>query len=136
MLSRRVIARIWSQLDSANRTKPLPLPYLGAILLTQNHAPQVQVLFDCLEVLFDGIELLAYPFKVTVKPAVELAFEMAVSDLKQHHAKHTYLKTSPTIVSVDPDSKFTLLIDNGLQLEVSRKFFEDRKRVNKLSLQE
>jgi len=132
MLSRRIIAQVWTQLDDANRTKPLPLPYLGAIQLTQNEASQVRTLFDCLEVLFEEAELVAYPFKVTVQPAVELAFEMAVNDLKQHHTKHTYLKTSPTIVSVDPDSKFTLLVDNGLQLEISRKFFEDRRRVNEL----
>ncbi|HET89950.1 MAG TPA: hypothetical protein ENN99_04305 [Chloroflexi bacterium] len=130
MISRRVIARMWAQIDDA--IKPLPLPYMGAILLTQNEAAQIRTLFDCLETLFDQAELVAYPFKVTVQPAVELAFEMPVNDLKEHHTKHTYLKTSPTIVSVDPDSKFTLLVDNGLQLEVSRKFFEDRRRMNEL----
>lgn len=132
MLSRRVIAQIWTQLNAGNKTQPLPLPYLGAILLTQNEATQIRTLFDCLEVLFDRFELLAYPFKVAVQPAVELAFEMVVNDLKQHHTKHTYLKTSPTIVSVDPDSKFTLLVDNGLQLEISRQFFDDRRRVSDL----
>ncbi|MGQ9494564.1 MAG: hypothetical protein ACUVR2_12550, partial [Anaerolineae bacterium] len=132
MLSRRVIAQIWAQLDAANKTKPLPLPYLGAILLTQNEANQIRTLFDSLEVLFEEVVLSAYPFEVTVQPAVELALEMAVNDRKQHHTKHTYLKTSPTIVSVDPHSKFTLLVDNGLQLEVSRHFFEDRKRVDEL----
>jgi len=131
-LSRRIIARIWTQLDAANKTRPLPLPYLGAILLTQNEAAQIRILFDCLEVLFDKVELLAYPFRVTVQPAVELAFEMAVSDLQKHHTKHTYLKTSPLIVAVDHQSKFTLLVDNGLQLEVSKEFFEDRKQLREL----
>lgn len=132
MLSRRIIAQIWTQLDAANKTQPLPLPYLGAILLTQNEANQIRNLFDSLEVLFEEVVLSAYPFEVTVQPAVELALEMAVNDRKQHHTKHTYLKTSPTIVSVDPHSKFTLLVDNGLQLEVSRHFFEDRKRIDEL----
>ncbi|MFQ6100055.1 MAG: hypothetical protein ACE5OS_02315 [Anaerolineae bacterium] len=132
MLSRRLIAQIWTRLDAANEMQPLPLPYVGAILLTQNKAAQIRTLFDCLEVLFDKVELVAYPFKVTVQPAAELAFEMAVNDLKQHHTKHTYLKTSPIIVPVHPDSKFTLLVDNGLQLEVNCKFFEDRRRVNEL----
>jgi len=131
-LSRRIIARIWAQLDAANKTRPLPLPYLGAILLTQDKAAQVRTLFDCLEVLFDKVELLAYPFKVTVQPAVELAFEMAVNDLQKHHTKHTYLKTSPLIVAVAPQSKFTLLVDNGLQLEVNKEFFEDRKQLREL----
>ncbi|MGB9872853.1 MAG: hypothetical protein ACPLYD_14505, partial [Anaerolineae bacterium] len=93
---------------------------------------QVRALFDRLEALFKPVELVAYPFRIAVQPAVELAFEMAVNDLKQHHTKHTYLKTSPTIVAVDLDSKFTLLVDNGLQLEVSRQFFEDRRRVHEL----
>ena len=132
MLSRRIIARIWTQMDAANRTKPLPLPYLGAILLTQDNRDQIVTMFNCLELLFDTVELLAYPFKVTVQPAVELSFEMAVNDLQKHHTKHTYLKANPSVISVDPNSKFTILVDNGLQMEVSRRFFEDRKRMNKL----
>ncbi|WP_347244887.1 hypothetical protein, partial [Thermogutta sp.] len=132
MISRRVIARLWTSLNNDNQAQPLPLPYLGAILLTQDKGDQVRALFDRLEALFEPVELVAYPFRIAVQPAVELAFEMAVNDLKQHHTKHTYLKTSPTIVAVDPDSKFTLLVDNGLQLEVSRQFFADRRRVHEL----
>lgn len=132
MISRRIIAQIWTRLDPNNKGKPLPLPYLGAILFTQDQDEQIGALFDRLETLFEPVELLAYPFRISVQPSVELAFEMAVNDLKQHHTKHTYLKTSPTIVSVDPHSKFTLLVDNGLQLEVSRQFFEDRRRVDEL----
>ncbi len=132
MISRRIIASLWAELDADNRNKPLPLPYLGAILFTQDQNEKIRALFDRLEALFESVELLAYPFRVTVQPAVELAFEMVVNDRKQHHTKHTYLKTSPTIVGVDPASKFTLLVDNGLQMEVSRQFFEDRKRLQKL----
>lgn len=132
MISRRVIAQIWTRLDPSNQGQPLPLPYLGAILFTQDKAEQVRALFDCLEVLFEPIELVAYPFRIAVQPSVELVFDMAVNDLKQHHTKHTYLKASPTIVAVDPNSKFTLLVDNGLQMEVSRQFFEDRRRVDEL----
>ncbi|MEM3554401.1 MAG: hypothetical protein QXU79_01090 [Candidatus Micrarchaeaceae archaeon] len=131
MISRRIIAQIWTRLDT-NKGRPLPLPYLGAILFTQDKAERVRALFDCLKTLFEPVELMAYPFRIAVQPSVELAFEMAVNDLKQHHTKHTYLKTSPTIVSIGPDSKFTLLVDNGLQLEVSRHFFEDRRRVDQL----
>jgi len=132
MISRRIIASLWAELDAGNRNQPLPLPYLGAILFTQDQNEKIRALFDRLEALFESVELLAYPFRVTVQPAVELAFEMVVNDRKQHHTKHTYLKTSPTIVGVDPASKFTLLVDNGLQMEVSRQFFEDRKRLQKL----
>ncbi|MBC7227422.1 MAG: hypothetical protein H5T61_09320 [Thermoflexales bacterium] len=132
MISRRIIARIWTRLDTNNKGKLLPLPYLGAILFTQDKDEQVRALFDCLETLFEPVELVAYPFRTAVQPSVELAFEMAVNDLKQHHTKHTYLKTSPVIVSVSPDSKFTLLVDNGLQVEVSRQFFEDYRRVDEL----
>jgi hypothetical protein len=132
LISRRIIASLWAELDAGNRNLPLPLPYLGAILFTQDQNEKIRALFDRLEALFESVELLAYPFRVTVQPAVELAFEMVVNDRKQHHTKHTYLKTSPTIVGVDPGSKFTLLVDNGLQMEVSRQFFEDRKRLQKL----
>ncbi len=132
MISRRMIAGLWAELDSGNPNRPLPLPYLGGILFTQDQNEKIRALFDRLEALFEPVELLAYPFRVTVQPAVELAFEMVVNDRKQHHTKHTYLKTSPTIVGVDPGSKFTLLVDNKLQMEVSRQFFEDRKRLQKL----
>ena len=132
MISRRIIASLWAELDAGNKNLPLPLPYLGAILFTQDQNEKIRALFDCLEVLFESVELMAYPFRVTVQPAVELAYEMVVNDRKQHHTKHTYLKTSPTIVGVDPGSKFTLLVDNGLQMEVSRQFFEDRKRLREL----
>jgi hypothetical protein len=131
-LSRRVIGEIWRRLNDGDGTQPMPLPYLGAILLTQNEAWKVRTLFNHFEVLFDEAVLRAYPFKVTVQPAIELAFEMAVNDLEKHHTKHTYLKTSPIIVAVDPRSKFTLLVDNGLQLEVSHEFFENLKQLRKL----
>jgi hypothetical protein len=132
MISRRIIAGLWAELDTGNKNLPLPLPYLGAILFTQDQNEKIRALFDRLEALFGSVEFMAYPFRVTVQPAVELAFEMAVNDRKQHHTKHTYLKTSPTIVGVDPGSKFTLLVDNRLQVEVNRQFFEDRKRLQKL----
>lgn len=131
LVSRRIIGQIWKQLNH-EVTRSLPLPYLGAILLTERDAQQIRALFDQLEMLFDEVVLWAYPFRIVAQPAVEIAFEMAVNDKKQHLTKHTYLKTSPTIVSVALDSKFTVLVDNGLQLEVSRQFFEDRKRVDEL----
>jgi len=131
-LSRRVIGEIWRRLNDGDGTQPLPLPYLGAILLTQDKAQEVQKLFYCLDVLFSDVQLWAYPFKVTARPAIDLAFEMAINDLQKHHTKHTYLKTNPITAVVEPGSKFTLLVDNGLQLEVSRQFFNDRKRLNQL----
>jgi len=133
MLSRRFIARIWAQLEAdSNMSRPLPLPYLGAILLTQNNSKQIRKLFESLGELFEQVRLRAYPFEVIVRPSVELAFEMAINDLQRHHTKHTYLKTSPTIVPVAPDSKFTVLVDNKLQIEISREFFEDQRRMDKL----
>lgn len=133
VLSRRIIGRIWRRLhDDGAQPLPLPLPYLGAILSTEREARQIRALFEQLEMLFDDVVLWAYPFRIAVQPAVEIAFEMAVNDKKQHLTKHTYLKTSPLITVVDPDNKFTLLVDNGLQLEISKKFFEDRRRVNEL----
>jgi len=132
-LSRRIIARIWTQLDAANKTQSLSLPYLGAVLFTERDAQRIREdLFDQFEMLFDEVVLWAYPFRIAVQPAVEIAFEMAVNDKEKHLTKHTYLKTSPSVVAVNPDSKFNVLVDNRLQLEVNREFFEDRKRVNEL----
>ncbi|MGQ9627970.1 MAG: hypothetical protein ACUVV0_13830 [Anaerolineae bacterium] len=131
-LSRRIIGEIWKRLNDGDGTQPMPLPYLGAILLTQNEPQRVRTLFEHLEMLFDEVMLRAYPFKVMVQPAIEIAFEMVVNDLQKHHTKHTYMKTSPIIVPVCPRSKFTLLVDNELQLEVSREFFEERKRLQEL----
>jgi hypothetical protein len=132
VLSRRIIGEIWQRLNDGDGTHPLPLPYLGAILLTQDKAQDVRRLFDHLEVLFCNVELRVYPFKATIQPAVELAFEMAINDLQKHHTKHTYLKSNPITVTVSPESKFMLLVDNGLQLEVSHQFFADQKRIETL----
>lgn len=132
VVSRRVIGQIWRQMND-DGARSLPLPYLGAILFTERDAQQIREnLFDQLEILFDEVVLWAYPFRIAVQPAVEIAFEMAVNDRKQHLTKHTYLKTSPLITVVDPDNKFTLLVDNGLRLEISREFFEDRRQLREL----
>lgn len=132
MISRRIVARLWAALDPAHRSKPLPLPYLGAILLTQDRDKEVRALFDRMEQIFEAVELTAYPFRVVVQPAVEVAMEMAINDCKKHHTKHTYLKTNLVVVPVSPESKFTLVLDNQLQQEVSRQFFEDRRRLDEI----
>lgn len=131
-LSRRVIGDVWRRLNDGDGAYPLPLPYLGAVLLTQDKAQDIRRLFDHLEVLFSDVKLWIYPFKTRIRPAIELAFEMTINDLQRHHTKHTYLKTNPITVTVSPESKFTLLVDNGLQLEVSHQFFTDRKRLDAL----
>jgi len=130
-LSRRIIGEIWKRL-SGRDDRPLPLPYLGGILLTEREAAQIRRLFNHFEVLFKEVVLWAYPFKIPLHPAVEIAFEMSINDRKQHLTKHTYLKTSPVIVSVHPKSKFNLLVDNGIQLEVNRELFEAKKWLEKL----
>ncbi|MEA3349697.1 MAG: hypothetical protein U9Q82_03660, partial [Chloroflexota bacterium] len=131
-LSRRVIAKLWQRLYDDDQTRPLSLPYLGAILLTQKRASDVRELFEYTEMLFSEVKLRTYPFQTTVRPAIEFIFEMAINDRKQHHTKHTYLKTNPMTMMISPDSKFTLLVDNALQLEVSRQFFADRKHLGEL----
>ena len=130
-LSRRVIGKIWQQLNDGDGTLPLPLPYLGAILLTHEKQQEIRRLFDHLDVLFSDANLWVYPFKTVIQPAVELAIEIRINSQK-HHTRHTYLKTNPITVTVSPESKFMLLVDNGLQLEVTRQFFADRERLNEL----
>lgn len=132
LLSRRVISQIWQSMETVDGNEPLPLPYLGGIFLTQGNAKEVQQLFKQFEILFTEAHLWVYPFKTMVQPAIELAFEMTINDLQKHHTKHTYLKNNPAIITVAPESKFMVLVDNGLQMELSQQFFTDWKRIQEV----
>jgi len=80
--------------------------------------------------LFSEVSLGAYPFKLYVKPAIEIGLEVAVDDKQRHHMKHTLLKTTPHTITVDLKSAIPILIDNNVQVSLTRAFFD---RVNCLA---
>lgn len=121
-MSRRIIAKLWQRV--ANE-QPLPLPYLGAIALTQKREQRslIKQLLPQLGLLFSEVTLATYPFKIEVNPAIEISLEVPVHDRKQHHAKHTLLKTVPHLVSVKPQAAVPLLIDDKVQVNLTKEFF-------------
>ena len=121
-MSRRIIAKLWQRV--ANE-QPLPLPYLGAIALTQEPEQRslIKQLLPQLDLLFSEVTLATYPFKIKVNPAIEIGLEVPVHDRKQHHAKHTLLKTAPHLVSVKPQAAIPLLIDDKVQVNLTEAFF-------------
>lgn len=121
-MSRRIIAKLWQRV--ANE-QPLPLPYLGAIALTQEPEQRslIKQLLPQLDLLFSEVTLATYPFKIEVNPAIEIGLEVPVHDQKQHHAKHTLLKTAPHLVSVKPQAAIPLLIDDKVQVNLTKEFF-------------
>ncbi len=125
-MSRRVIASLWRKIEPIS---VLPLPYLGGILLTHREADQVRKILPAMRELFVSVKLLAYPFEVKVTPGVEIALDVALADFKQHHTKHTYLKSRASIVPIRPDSRLFVLADNKLQIELNRDWFEAHDRL-------
>lgn len=120
-MSRRVIAGLWQKIEP---TAALPLPYLGGILLTHREAGQVRRILPAMRELFASVKLSVYPFEVKVTPGVEIALDVVLTDFKQHHTKHTYLKSRASIVPIHPDSRLSVLADNKLQIELNRDWFE------------
>jgi hypothetical protein len=120
-MSRRVIAALWRQIEPV---APLPLPYLGGILLTHREAEQVRKVLPALRCLFAPVTLLAYPFEAKVVPGVEVALDVVLTDFKQHHTKHTYLKSCANVVPIHPNSRLFVLADSKLQIEINRDWFE------------
>ena len=125
-MSRRIIAKMWQEIE---KDACLPLPYLGAIALTQEPEQRSRItrLLPEIEVMFSDVSLRAYPFELTAKPAIEIGLEMAVHDKKLHHTRHTLLKTTSHIITVGPQSAIPMLIDDNVQVNVTKAFFE---RVN------
>ncbi len=119
-MSRRVIAKLW---QSIAPDELLPLPYLGAILLTHNSRQRIRDLLPQLDTLFADVLLKAYPFEVMAQPAIEIALEAAIQDAK-HASKHTLLKISPRIITVGPKASVPLLTDDDVQTDVNKALFE------------
>lgn len=130
LISRRIVAQLWRRIEPV---ADLPLPYLGGVLLTHREADVVRKLLPALRGLFDSVTLQAYPYEAQVVPSVELALEVALTDLQKHHTKHTYLKSRPMSVAVHSAGRVLVLADNAMQIEISRSWFEACDRVAQLT---
>lgn len=127
-MSRRIIAELWQSIAPG---KPLPLPYLGAIAITHQQAQSIKLLLPKLKQLFADITLHVYPFEIRVRPAIEIVIETALADQK-HAGKHTLLKTTPRVVTVEPHSTVPLLIDDKIQINLTAKLFERAEMLYRL----
>ena len=125
-MSRRIIADLWRKIEP---TAALPLPYLGGILLTQREAKQVRKVLPVIRELLAPVTLLAYPFEIKVTPGVEIALDVVLTDFKQHHTKHTYLKSRANVFPIHPDSRLFILADSKLQIELNRDWFDAYDRL-------
>ena len=128
-MSRRIIAKIWQKIAE---DECLPLPYLGAIALTQEpkHRTRIAQLLPELDLLFSRVSLRAYPFELDVSPAIEIGLETSVHDRKLHHTRHTLLKTTPHIITIGSQTAIPILIDDNVQVSLTKEFFD---RVNLFS---
>ena len=124
-MSRRIIAKLWQHIAPDEH---LPLPYLGAIALTHEKKEHIKNLLPHLDLIFSKVALKAYPFESKVLPAIEVALETAVQDAN-HAGKHSLLKTTSHTITVDPQSTVPILIDDNVQVNLNKMFFE---RVNLL----
>lgn len=131
-MSRRIIAKLW---ECTTKSKPLPLPYLGAIALTQEPEQRARIaqLLPQLNLLFSEVSLRTYPFELGARPAIEIGLETSVYDKKHHHTKHTLLKTTPHIVTIDPQSTIPILIDDNVQVNLTQAFFKQVNRFAELT---
>ena len=120
-MSRRIIAKLW---QSIAKSEPLPLPYLGAIALTHEQRAHIARLLPQLNLLFSEVSLKTYPFQLGARPAIEVGLETSVYDRQYHHTKHTLLKTTPHIITVDPQSTIPILIDDNVQVNLTQAFFK------------
>ena len=128
-MSRRVIAKLWQHIAP---DEPLPLPYLGAIALTHKSKEHVRKLLPHLDLIFSEVALKAYPFESKVCPAMEFALETAIKDAK-HAGKHTLLKTTSRIITVDPQSAVPVLIDDNIRVSLTKEFFKQANFLDELT---
>ena len=129
-MSRRVIAKLWHQIAP---DKHLPLPYLGAIALTHELNDRVRNLLPHLDLIFSNVALKAYPFESEVRPAIEVALVTTIKPDRSAHQKHTLLKMTPHITTVNSQSAIPILIDDNVQVSLTKAFFEREKLLTEVT---
>lgn len=129
-MSRRVITKLWQQIAPSEH---LPLPYLGAIALTHESNDRIRSLLPHLDLIFSDIDLKAYPFKSKVCPAIEIALGTTIKPDRSAHQKHTLLKMAPHITTVNSKSTIPILIDDKVQVSLTKAFFDREKLLTKVT---
>ncbi len=129
-ISRRVIAKLWQQIAPDEH---LPLPYLGAIALTHEKKERVRNLLPHLDLIFSDIALKAYPFESEVSAAIEVALGTTIKPDPSAHQKHTLLKMAPHITTVNSLSTIPMLIDDNVQVSLTKAFFEREKLLTQVT---
>ena len=131
-MARRIIVEMWQKIAE---DECLPLPYLGAVALTQEPRQRIRIaqLLPELDLLFSPVSLRAYPFELGVSPAIEIGLEISVHDRKLHHTRHTLLKTAPHIIAVGPRAAIPILIDDNVQVSLTQAFFDQVNLFSKLT---
>ena len=129
-MSRRVIAKLWQHIAPDEH---LPLPYLGAIALTHELNDRVRNLLPHLDLIFSNVALKAYPFESEVRPAIEVALVTTIKPDRSAHQKHTLLKMTPHITTVNSQSAIPILIDDNVQVNLTKAFFEREKLLTEVT---
>ncbi len=129
-MSRRVITKLWQQIAPDEH---LPLPYLGAIALTHEAKDHIRSLLPHLDLIFSDVKLKAYPFKSKVFPAIEIAMGAAIKPDRSAHQKHTLLKVAPHITTVNSQSTIPILIDDNVQVGLTKTFFDREKLLTEVT---
>ena len=129
-MSRRVIAKLWQHIAPDEH---LPLPYLGAIALTHESNDRVRNLLPHLDLIFSNVALKAYPFESEVCPAIEVALGTTIKPDRSAHQKHTLLKMAPHITTVNSQSAIPVLIDDNVQVSLTKAFFEREKLLTEVT---
>ena len=129
-MSRRVIAKLWQHIAPDEH---LPLPYLGAIALTHESNDRVRNLLPHLDLIFSNVALKAYPFESEVCPAIEVALGTTIKPDRSAHQKHTLLKMTPHITTVNSQSAIPILIDDNVQVSLTKAFFEREKLLTEVT---
>ena len=129
-MSRRVIAKLWQHIAPDEH---LPLPYLGAIALTHESNDRVRNLLPHLDLIFSNVALKAYPFESEVRPAIEVALVTTIKPDRSAHQKHTLLKMTPHITTVNSQSAIPILIDDNVQVNLTKAFFEREKLLTEVT---
>ncbi len=129
-VSRRVIAKLWQQIAPDEH---LPLPYLGSIALTHESNDRIRSLLPHLDLLFSNVALKVYPFESEVSPAIEVALGTTITPDRSAHQKHTLLKMAPHITTVNSQSTIPILINDNVQVSLTKAFFEWEKLLTEVT---
>ena len=129
-MSRRVIMKLWQQIAP---DEPLPLPYLGAIALTHESKDRIRSLLPHLDLFLSDIDLKVYPFKSKVFPAIEIALGVDIKPDRSAHQKHTLLKMTPHITTVNSQSTIPILVDDNVQVSLTKAFFDREKLLTEVT---